>query len=149
MRDVYSAVTQEFEQEIRILIVEDEETTSILLEKIFASLGCSVTAVSNGFDAIDFMKKSQVELIVMDWGLPFMSGKKTLDQIEAYLLQGYLGENIEKIPFVLCTGMDLKRIKIRQSETLKMVDIWEKSSGWLNIKLQVSNLLDELRRGVA
>ena len=58
----------------RILIVDDEENTRIGLVKLLAQEGYSAEAVANGFEALEYLDKRMVDLIITDINMPGMSG---------------------------------------------------------------------------
>jgi two-component system, response regulator, stage 0 sporulation protein F len=58
----------------RILIVEDEDNTRIALTKLLTREGFQVESVSNGCEALSFLHREQVNLIVTDIKMPHMDG---------------------------------------------------------------------------
>jgi DNA-binding NtrC family response regulator len=58
----------------RILIVEDEENTRYALARLLVREGFLVDSVSNGCEALSFLRKQSVNLIVTDIKMPQMDG---------------------------------------------------------------------------
>ena len=58
----------------RVLIVDDEENTRIGLVKLLSHEGYQVEAVANGFEALEYLSKTKVELVITDINMPEMNG---------------------------------------------------------------------------
>ena len=58
----------------RILIVDDEENTRIGLVKLLCQEGYQTEAVANGFEALEYLDKRMVDLIITDINMPEMNG---------------------------------------------------------------------------
>jgi len=57
-----------------ILIVDDEENTRIGLAKLLYQEGYQAEAVANGFEALDYLGKKTVDLVITDINMPGMNG---------------------------------------------------------------------------
>jgi CheY-like chemotaxis protein len=90
-----------FMAEIQVLWVDDE-IESLQAQVIFLQQkGYSVTAVSNGFDAIELVKRQFFDVVLMDESMPGISGLQTMQQLKA----------INKLlPVVLITRNDTERL---------------------------------------
>ena len=58
----------------KILIVDDEENARIGLEKLLEREGYQVNAVANGFEALDYLSRKSVDLVITDINMPEMNG---------------------------------------------------------------------------
>ena len=58
----------------RVLIVDDEENTRIGLVKLLCQEGYQTEAVANGFEALEYLDKRMVDLIITDINMPEMNG---------------------------------------------------------------------------
>ena len=58
----------------RILVVDDEENARIGLSRLLAKEGFIVDSVSNGFEALNYLRQQDVNLIVTDINMPGMNG---------------------------------------------------------------------------
>jgi DNA-binding NtrC family response regulator len=58
----------------RILIVEDEDNTRYALARLLVREGFLVDSVSNGCEALNFLRRQSVNLIVTDIKMPQMDG---------------------------------------------------------------------------
>ena len=66
---------------LNILVVDDEENTRLGLSKLLSADGYQVTAVTNGFEALEQMKKRTIELVITDMNMPGMNGLLFLKEI--------------------------------------------------------------------
>jgi len=73
----------------------DDEIDSLQSQKLFLETkGYEVKTVTNGFDAIDFVKENPVDVVLMDESMPGLTGLETLSKIK---------EVNSQIPVVLIT----------------------------------------------
>ncbi len=66
----------------KILIVDDEEDIRLLLSKFFSKKNFDTHAVSTGEEAIAFLKKTKVDLVICDFKLPDYTGLDILQKIK-------------------------------------------------------------------
>lgn len=65
----------------KILIVEDEDNTRNALTKLLLREGFQVESVSNGCEALEYLRRQSVHLIVTDINMPQMDGITFLREI--------------------------------------------------------------------
>ena len=65
----------------RILIVDDEEDTALLLRDALRRRGWAVDAVLSGADCLSYMRRDPVDVVVTDVQMPGMSGIEVCDQL--------------------------------------------------------------------
>jgi DNA-binding NtrC family response regulator len=65
----------------RILVVDDEENARIGLSKLLAKEGFLVDSVANGFEALNYLRQQEVNLIVTDINMPEMNGIAFLKEL--------------------------------------------------------------------
>ena len=58
----------------RILIVDDEENTRIGLTKLLTQEGFEVDSAANGSEALDYLDREKVSLVISDINMPEMNG---------------------------------------------------------------------------
>lgn len=58
----------------KILIVEDEEDTRYILERLLGKNGYNVKSAENGVKALEILKEFSPKVIVADWTMPQMDG---------------------------------------------------------------------------
>lgn len=85
-------------QDLRVLIVEDNQQAAKLLKKVLGALGvhqvfCSI----DGREAQHFLDtaRDMVDVIICDWEMPNMTGIQLLRQVRTYY---------PKMPFIMLTG---------------------------------------------
>ncbi|MBT0653609.1 response regulator [Geomobilimonas luticola] len=65
----------------RILVVDDEENARIGLSRLLAKEGFLVDSVSNGYEALNYLRQQDVNLIVTDINMPEMNGINFLKEL--------------------------------------------------------------------
>lgn len=79
----------------RILVVDDEENIRLLFKEELEEEGYEVDTASNGIEALEKIKESQFDVIVLDIKMPVMDGIQALNAIK----------NINKDqPVILCSA---------------------------------------------
>lgn len=69
------------EQQRRILVVDDEENARIALSKILSREGYEVASAGNGYEALNYLRGKEVELIITDINMPEMNGMAFLREL--------------------------------------------------------------------
>jgi DNA-binding NtrC family response regulator len=77
-------------QAIRILLVDDEENARIALSRILSKEGYLVDSVSNGYEALNYLRERDVNLIVTDIKMPEMDGITFLREVN----KSFPGSNV-------------------------------------------------------
>jgi PAS domain S-box-containing protein len=68
---------------LHVLIAEDEASSAYFLETMVAKTGARVSAVSNGFDAVEKCKNDKsIDLVFMDIRMPLLDGYEAAKQIK-------------------------------------------------------------------
>ena len=68
-----------------VLIVEDDETTVLLIKEIISPLCNSIYVESNGLDAVRFVQqRNDLDLILMDIKLPDLNGFESVKRIRSF-----------------------------------------------------------------
>jgi DNA-binding NtrC family response regulator len=65
----------------RILVVDDEENARMGLSMLLTKEGFVVDSVSNGFEALNYLRQQEVNLIVTDINMPGMNGIDFLKEL--------------------------------------------------------------------
>ncbi|MGZ5940568.1 MAG: ATP-binding protein [Rhizomicrobium sp.] len=68
---------------LRVLAAEDDATIRTLIETVLSRSGYSVTAVSNGAEAVEEAKRRPYDIILMDMQMPIMDGPDAMRAIRA------------------------------------------------------------------
>ena len=65
----------------QILLVDDEENTSLILGEILKQEGYCVLIASNGKEALNVLNHQSIDLVLTDIKMPEMDGMKFLEEI--------------------------------------------------------------------
>jgi len=79
-----SAIDNLINQEFTILVVEDEQDQLLFIKTILNEKGYQVDTATNGISALDIIKISQPDLIILDWKLPGMNGLSVCQGIRRF-----------------------------------------------------------------
>ncbi len=80
----YSLESCVVKQAKRILVVDDEENARIGLSRLLAQEGFLVESVANGYEALDYLRQQDVNLIVTDINMPEMNGIAFLRELNKH-----------------------------------------------------------------
>ncbi len=80
-----------------ILIVEDDHGLQKYLKELLLDNGYSVSGASDGVTALNLLKKAQPDLVILDLGLPNMSGETVCLEIR---------KNYPTLPVIILTAKD-------------------------------------------
>jgi two-component system cell cycle response regulator DivK len=67
----------------QILVVEDNPMNMELTIDLLETYGCEVTPAEDGFEAIERVKETKFDLILLDKQLPGMDGPEVLERLKA------------------------------------------------------------------
>lgn len=84
-----ATIKQESSFELRVLVVEDNPINAKLVMTRLAKFGIDAELASNGQEAVDIIKESQYDLILMDINMPIMNGYEATEIIRRidYIIQ--------------------------------------------------------------
>jgi two-component system OmpR family response regulator len=80
-----------------VLIVEDDKGLQKYLKELLLDNGYAVHTASTGLEAIDYFKKSEPDLMVLDLGLPIMTGEAVLHEVR---------KKTKEMPIIVLTAKD-------------------------------------------
>jgi DNA-binding response OmpR family regulator len=66
----------------RLLIADDERTTRLSLSEIFSLRGAHVTTAADGQEALNRLRESQFDLVVLDLKMPGMTGLQVAEEAQ-------------------------------------------------------------------
>ncbi|MFJ7885320.1 response regulator [Pseudomonas sp. NPDC096917] len=69
------------EHRARILLVEDNPVNQLVAKGMLSKLGCEVVIAAHGGEALNQLKQSDFDLVLMDCNMPVMDGYETSRQI--------------------------------------------------------------------
>lgn len=80
-----------------ILIIENEVSNRILIERVLSTRGYRCISASNGLEALNILEQEQVSLILTDLSMPVMDGYCTTQLIRER-------PGMERVPIVAVTA---------------------------------------------
>jgi signal transduction histidine kinase/CheY-like chemotaxis protein len=84
----------------RILLIEDDPATRYTLKKLLDNAHCHVVEAADGMSGLEAARVAKPELILLDLGLPDITGEEVLERLSA-------GEDTASIPVVIATAREL------------------------------------------
>jgi DNA-binding NtrC family response regulator len=79
--DAHKAELEMVKQPKRILVVDDEENARIGLSRLLSNEGFLVDSVANGYEALNYLRQQEVNLIISDINMPEMNGITFLKEL--------------------------------------------------------------------
>lgn len=83
--------------QIRILVVEDEEISQITAKYLLGELGCVVDVIDTGYGALDKLVQNEYDMIFMDLGIFDMDGLNIAKKIRE------MSGKIKDVPIIAVT----------------------------------------------
>lgn len=83
-----------------VLVVENEASNRILIERVLSTRGYRCLSASNGKEALDILDRERVDLILTDLSMPVLDGYQATQQIRAR-------PGLENVPIVAVTAFAL------------------------------------------
>ncbi|MCW6051681.1 HAMP domain-containing protein [Lyngbya sp. CCAP 1446/10] len=103
-----------------LLVVEDNETQRLSIVDLIGNHDVSTTAVGSGAEALEILKTGHFDCIVLDLGLPDMTGFELIEQIKQE-------PSLKSLPIIIYTGKELTRTEEtqlkRMAETIIIKDV--------------------------
>jgi len=81
---------------IRIVVVDDDADTRILLRFFLEHCGAQPTVASNGPEALELIRKVRPDLLISDLAMPHMDGYELMEKVRN------LEEEIGSLPSIAC-----------------------------------------------
>lgn len=82
---------------LKILVVDDEMHVRIIIRAYFAPYDVEILEARDGQEGLDIMKKDDIDLVILDYTMPMMTGQEVLENMVS-------NQKLEKIPVVLYTA---------------------------------------------
>lgn len=81
-----------------VLIVDDLEANRTLLERSLASTGYRTICAEDGASALALLGRERIDIVLLDWMMPGLSGLDTLRAIRQNYSQ-------DSLPVIMCTAV--------------------------------------------
>ena len=85
------------------MVVDDSRIMRNIVKNYFSEqkIPCQYVEAENGSDALDVLTKKQIDLVLLDWNMPKLSGIEFLKQVRAM-------PKYEKLPIIMVTSESAK-----------------------------------------
>ncbi|OGU17347.1 MAG: regulator [Geobacteraceae bacterium GWC2_53_11] len=101
LEEVFSAIEKNVTKSLRrLLIIEDNLIEAQSMSSLLQDRALEINVAGSGGEAIDILGREQIDCIVLDIGLPDMSGFDLLEHI-------HKNDKLRSIPVIIHTGRDL------------------------------------------
>ena len=74
---------EETEAAPKVLLAEDTESNRYVIERMLGAIGCETTIVTNGVEAVEAVRGTTFDVILMDVMMPIMDGEQATQAIRA------------------------------------------------------------------
>jgi hypothetical protein len=103
LTDALSGIKQFIERKVKnLLVVEDNEVQRESIVELIGNTDVQTTAVSTGEAALTALRNEQFDCVVLDLGLPDMTGFELIEQIKQEV-------GLSKVPIIVYTGKELSK----------------------------------------
>jgi CheY-like chemotaxis protein len=100
LESTFASIATFIDRQVRhLLVVEDDENQRASIVELMREADVEATAVSTGEEALEELKRRSYDCMVLDLGLPGISGFEVLDKLDA--------EELQRVPVVIYTARDL------------------------------------------
>jgi len=88
---------------MKVLICDDEYATRFMTKSYLDMLGLETVEASNGKEALEIMQKEDIDLIIIDYSMPGMTGLEVLKEINGKIpsisltSEGFTAETEEEL----------------------------------------------------
>lgn len=129
--------------DLRLLLVDDEETNRIVMAETFRPTGVEVVVAANGQEAIELCRDNRFNLIFMDCQMPVVDGFAATRTI----LQEAERKHRQAPPVIALTA-DVTAAAKKRCQEVGMVDYLAKPIDFRQLQVVLSHWLPELRMSV-
>ena len=98
--DIHPKDIQTFENKT-VLVVDDNEKNLKLFRDLLMIRGVQVVEAINGKQGLEIAEKENLDLIILDWQMPVMSGKEALAKLKS-------SSKTENIPIIVITASAMR-----------------------------------------
>lgn len=113
----------------QILIIEDNQTIAETLRYLLLSEGYKVSSAGNGLEALNLLAKETPSLILLDWLMPVMDGKRFI-------------EELHRLP----GGNQIPLVVFSASHDAYQLSKLIKACAYLSKPFRIEDLLDSVKR---
>ncbi len=112
----------------RILIVDDDTDSALLVESVFAHLGCPTLCAHTAIDAEKDICTLKADLIILDWRIDDQTDARSITEHCEKILAKYGAHRNgrKKMQIVTYSSLGAEEISYLRSEHFEHVDHWQK-----------------------
>lgn len=100
---------------IRVLVVDDDPGVRYMVRRILENRGIEVDEAENGAEALESLKETKPDLVLLDVMMPGMNGWEVLRRIKG-------DENLKSIPVAMLSAVDPSVDDMMRAEFDELVD---------------------------
>lgn len=130
-KDLQSNTISKSKEYTQILIIEDNETAIIQMRQVLELEGYKVDVATGGREALEFVKHTIPDGIILDLMMPEIDGFEVLERIRSK-------ENTANIPVVILTAKDLTREDLSRLSANNVQQLIQK--GDINIRALLAKI---------
>lgn len=126
LKNTFDNIENFFSKKLKkLLIVEDDATQNKIIQDLIGNGDVKSFAAYSGNEAFEMLDNSKFDCVIVDLGLPDMSGFRLLEKMKS-------NDKFKKIPIIVYTGKDLSKeehsrlMKFANSVVLKTADSKER-----------------------
>jgi len=93
----------------KVLVIDDDVNSRLMAEYCLVQLNCNCDVAASGEDGLSNISKNHYDMIVLDWNMPQMNGRQTLEFAEKLLHQ--LGR-MQKCSVVVYSSLPMSHLNI-------------------------------------
>ncbi len=132
---------------LRVLVVEDDPTALLILEKSMKSMGCEVDLMNDPEKAVMKMADNHYDLVILDWCLPYMNGHdflKKADEKLHFKNQGNL--TTKAVPLVICSSKKSDEINLPLVSNFIFCQYWNKQLPFSTVISSIETAIKSARQ---
>jgi CheY-like chemotaxis protein len=118
---------------IKIMAVDDEENILRLVKDTLEEDGCKVVTASSGDEALAKLRKDKVDLVLLDFFMPEMSGREVAEEIRK-------DKKLKNLKLAFLTVAQFGRSGIAHLKRLKIADYIKKPFDIDDLKRRVKKI---------
>ena len=82
---------------LRVLVVDDDQDTQLIIAKVLDHAGCEAQVVADGLSALAAIRTQKPDVVILDFAMPMLSGPDVLAALKAE-------RETSDIPIIGCTA---------------------------------------------
>ena len=134
-------------ESLRVLVVEDDPTALLILEKSMKSMGCEVDLINDPEKAVAKMAENHYDLVILDWCLPYMNGHDFLKKADEKLHSKNQGNSAAKpVPLVICSSKNSDEINLPLVQNFLFCQYWNKKLPFSTVISSIETAIKSARQ---